>query len=67
MKAKMLDKQPEAAKYLCTRCEKQFVYRKGSLACPRCSNSKRDELVPIYLKNDPEEENMYTNDDWHGG
>lgn len=67
MKARMSGKSPEAANYLCTKCGKEFAFRSGSLTCPKCESHKRSDFVPIYMKNDPEEEGMYTDGDFHGG
>jgi len=67
MKAKMPDKPPEAANYLCTKCGKQFAFRMGDLVCPKCSSDKRSDFVPIFVKSDPQEDSMYTSDDFPGG
>lgn len=67
MKAKMPNKPTEAAKYLCMNCNTQFLFQTGQLICPSCKNSRRSELVAIDIRDNPQEENMYTPDDWHGG
>lgn len=67
MKAKMSNKPPETARYMCMQCNKQFAFNKGDLMCPNCGNRKRSELVPIYMKNNHAEDNMYTSEDFHGG
>ncbi|MBY0358754.1 MAG: hypothetical protein K2W82_12190 [Candidatus Obscuribacterales bacterium] len=68
MKAKMPNKPAETAKYLCTRCNKEFLFQGGGfLSCPDCGNINRSELVPIDIRDNPQEEKFYTDDDWHGG
>lgn len=67
MKAKMPNKPTEAARYVCMRCETEFDFRRGDLLCPSCQNTNKTELVPIDVRNYPPEENLYTEDDWHGG
>jgi len=69
MKAKMRpgQKTPEPGEYQCQRCNGRFRIDGGKLICPHCSNTKVDELVPIYMENDPEEEQMYSDADWQGG
>jgi hypothetical protein len=68
MKAKMPLKPPETGKYLCADCNCEFFFVRGSIVtCPRCGNKTRLDLVPIEIKNNPDEEEFYTDDDWHGG
>lgn len=67
MKAKMSNKVPEQAIYSCLECNNQFRYKEGKLVCPRCKNTERSELVPVFMRNDRTEESLYTSDDWHGG
>ena len=67
MKAKMPNKPPESAKYMCMQCNKEFIFGKGDLNCPSCGNKKQSELVPIDVRNNSAEESMYTSADWHGG
>lgn len=67
MKAKMPQKPPETARYLCMRCNQEFDFRGGTMSCPVCGNTRKSEFVPIDVRNDPDEEQMYTPDDWHGG
>ena len=69
MKAKMRkgEKPPEPGEYQCQRCNCRFKPNGNKLICPQCGSSKQDELVPIYMENDPEEEQMYSEADWHGG
>lgn len=70
MKAKMKpgQKPPEPGNYQCQKCNCRFKVIEGvSLSCPNCGNVKMDELVPIYMENDPEEEEMYSEVDWQGG
>lgn len=67
MKAKMSNKSSEAATYLCNKCSKQFQFDQGSLACPRCKNADKTDLVVISIKDNPEENQLYTEDDFLGG
>jgi rRNA maturation endonuclease Nob1 len=69
MKAKMGrgQKPPEPGNYQCQKCNSRFQPNKDSLVCPQCGNAKAEELVPIYMEEDPEEEQMYSKDDFRGG
>lgn len=67
MKAKMSKKPPEASKYLCTHCNHQFSYKGGRLSCPSCGSTDKVDFVPIDVLDDPEEDSLYTADDFHGG
>ncbi len=67
MKAKMPNKPSEAATYLCNKCNMQFVFEQGNLLCPRCQNSDKTELVVISIKDNLEENQLYTEDDFLGG
>jgi len=72
MKAKMRKgtKVPESGEYLCQKCNKRFIFEgtdPSKLVCPNCGASKLEDLVPIYMENNPEEEQMYSKDDWQGG
>jgi tRNA(Ile2) C34 agmatinyltransferase TiaS len=69
MKAKMKpgQKPPEPGNYQCQKCNCRFTAKGDTLVCPKCENTNRDELIPIYMENDPEEEEMYSEADWHGG
>ncbi len=69
MKAKMKGEQkmPESGDYECQRCGARFKVDGQSVICPQCGNTKLDELILFYVENDPEEEQMYTEADWHGG
>lgn len=67
MHAKMPNKPAEVGQYLCSICDKTFGFKQGQLECPRCGNSIKSDLVRINVPNDPEEEKLYTKDDWHGG
>jgi len=67
MKAKMPDKPAETATYLCNKCNKSFDFKEGTLTCPSCHNTSRKDMVPIYVRDNPAEEKMYTPEDWHGG
>jgi len=67
MKAKMPNKPVETARYLCMHCGTEFDFRRGYLECPSCGNTNKTELVAIDVRNYQPEENLYTEDDWHGG
>lgn len=67
MKAKMSNKAPETAKYMCMQCNKQFVFNQGDFKCPSCGNQKKSELVAIDVRSNPTEDNMYTSQDFLGG
>lgn len=67
MKAKMENKPAEAGKYLCNVCNTKFGYQTGTLTCPKCGTLTPENLVRIDVRNDPDEEKMYTDDDFIGG
>lgn len=72
MKAKMNKglKVPESGEYQCQRCNRRFIITGKSeeqLICPQCKDSNPQDLVPIYMENDPEEEQLYSKDDWQAG
>ena len=64
-KIKGEDKVPEVGEYLCQACNSRFKYVAGRLICPACGSI--DNSVPIYMEDDPDEEQMYNKDDWHAG
>ncbi len=67
MKAKMTDTVPESGVYMCQRCQIKFKFAGGQLACPKCHTQDRENLIMIYVENDPEQEQFYSDIDWHGG
>lgn len=69
MKAKMKkgEKPPEPGEYICQKCQNRFKVNLDNLICSNCGNSQQDELVPVYMENDAEEEQMYSEQDFHGG
>jgi len=67
MKAKMPNKPAEAATYSCNKCSKQFKFEQGALICPNCQNANKSDLVVISMKDNPEESQLYTDDDFLGG
>lgn len=67
MKAKMPNKPAEAATYICNVCRCQFRLDGGELVCPKCKNAKRSDFAIVDIRDNPQEEKMYTEDDWHGG
>ncbi len=67
MKAKMENKPAEAGKYLCSVCSTKFRFESGTLNCPKCGTLTPGNMVRIDVRNDPDEEKMYTEDDFIGG
>jgi hypothetical protein len=67
MKAKMPNKPAEAATYSCNKCSAQFKFEQGALTCPKCKNTNKNEMVVISMKDNPEESQLYTDDDFPGG
>jgi uncharacterized Zn finger protein (UPF0148 family) len=67
MKAKMTDKTPETGRYLCSKCNIMFIFKRGELVCPLCHNGAWLDMVLIHVNDYPKEEEMYSKDDWHGG
>jgi hypothetical protein len=57
----------ETGDYLCQNCETQFHFEAGLLTCPKCGSTARNELIPIYVEENPEEEQMYTRGDFGQG
>lgn len=53
--------------YVCQKCQAQFKYTSGDLQCPKCDTEKADNLVPIYVENDPERDEMLTRDEFSAG
>ena len=60
-------KMAEAADYLCQRCETRFTFRFGDLICPTCGNRDRNDLVPVYMEDVPEEDQFYNEGDFGQG
>jgi hypothetical protein len=69
MKPKMDEgeKPAEAGVYMCIWCDTNFAYTAGKLACPNCQNALASDLVVIYLEEDPGEDPMYCQVEFHGG
>lgn len=69
MKAKMPrgQKAPEAGQYECRVCQTRFTYEDGDLICPKCKTGDPQNLIPYYMEDDKDEDQMYSKDDWHGG
>jgi hypothetical protein len=70
MRAKMPpgQKVPEAAEYMCEKCDARFYFNKRSeLECPDCGTNNVNMLIPVYLEDDPLEDAMYSDDDWGQG
>lgn len=63
----MVGKPPKPGMYHCLRCEDEFEFVKGALRCPNCDNTKRNDLVPVDVRDVKEEELMHTADDFQGG
>jgi hypothetical protein len=52
--------------YLCIWCDASFKHQEGKeLICPSCLN--KNDLVPIYMENNAQEQSMLTSNDFHGG
>lgn len=66
MKAKMIGNGLETGVYLCQICQIKFKYNGGKLICPKCLTADRDNLIMIYVEDDPEQEQLYNSVDWHG-
>lgn len=57
----------EAGQYLCQCCQTVFMYETGILSCPNCHKLDPQELIPVYMEDDEEENEMYSDDDWGSG
>ena len=68
MKAKLpAGERREAGQYLCQGCQTVFIYEVGNLSCPNCGKLEPQELIPVYMEDDTEEDDMYSADDWEAG
>ena len=61
-------KPAEPGDYECIWCDTVFTYNpeQGVLECPNCHHQDRKDLVPIYMQDNPAEDNMYTSGEFHG-
>ncbi len=57
----------DAGEYLCLRCEARILHTAGAMCCVGCGNSKAEDLVPLYIEDDADEEEMYSQADWGQG
>jgi protein-arginine kinase activator protein McsA len=53
--------------YVCQKCQTQFKYASGDLKCPKCNTMKAEDLVPFYMENDPERDEMLSRDEFAAG
>jgi|AGTN01.1.fsa_nt_gi hypothetical protein len=67
MNSTMIGKPAKPGEYHCVRCDCVFLFKRGKLECPSCKNQFRDELVPINVREQKEDELMLTKDDFTGG
>lgn len=67
MNQAMVGKPPKPGEYLCAVCDGTFRFKNGVLRCPECGNNRREDLVPIFVKEVKEEELMHTEVDFPGG
>lgn len=71
VKAKMPPNQKpqEPGEYECIWCETifEFAPETNKFECPKCGNKARQDLVPIYMTNQIEDDTMYTSADFGGG
>lgn len=68
MRAKMpAGEVREAGHYLCQACQTVFIYETGTLTCPNCYKLDPQELIPVYMEDDADEEEMYSKQDWGSG
>lgn len=54
----------------CTKCKCRFQLTEGDdkkKVCPSCGNIDAALLPAIFTKNDKQVENLYNEDDFHGG
>lgn len=66
MKAKIKNQPRDTGVYHCIECGGDSIIHYGERAqCSLCKNTKA--LVIIHKEDDPQEEMMYTDADWHGG
>lgn len=55
--------------YECIWCDCTFTRKAedSTLSCPACGNDNAKDLVPIYVDEDPEESEMYSDKDFPAG
>ncbi|HEY9777269.1 MAG TPA: hypothetical protein V6C81_26135 [Planktothrix sp.] len=55
--------------YLCEKCRTNFEYTTSDkdIVCPKCHNAKADSLTPVYIEEDPQETELMSKDEFHGG
>ncbi len=58
---------PEPSIYLCQACDFRFASGGDSLSCPKCGTSEAEHLVAIYVEDDVERYELYSNIDWLPG
>jgi hypothetical protein len=56
-----------AGEYLCLTCESRIMHTAGPICCVTCGNSAQEDLVPLYIEDDADEQDMYSDADWSGG
>ncbi len=69
MKPRLLDNRILAGRleYLCLICNTHFFFRAGDLICPRCNNANHEEVVPLYVEDDPHNDQFISNLDYGEG
>jgi hypothetical protein len=69
MKFRMLDnpRHVDRWEYLCLVCDNRFFFRSGDIVCPRCNNTDYEEVVPMYVGDDPRAEELVLRADFGEG
>jgi hypothetical protein len=70
VKAKMPQKPSEPGKYECMWCDTEFAFTakdESKVRCPNCGNGNRQDLIPIYMVENPAEQKLYTSADFLPG
>lgn len=56
-----------ARRFLCQTCDREFSTVEIKPSCPNCGAKYSGNIVPIYVEDDNEKEQMYTSADWVAG
>ena len=67
MRAKMLDAVPDVGIYVCQNCQTKCRFFTGELICFCCGVKDRENFITIYVEDDHEQEQFYSDIDWLGG
>jgi len=69
MRPQLLDNPRHADRfeYLCLVCSYHFLFHSGDIVCPRCKNADHEEVVPLYVEDDPRNDQFISSLDYGEG